>query len=151
MALLENPEPKEQEILRMFPYQHNEALLHTDTSILPDRKPAWASWNYRIPATPKSHVSVTYNMNMLQGLESNNTYCVSLNQSGGIDTSRIIRRIQYHHPVFQPGRAAAQAEHKKLIRRQGISFCGAYWGFGFHEDGVRSALSVCAAYDKGLN
>jgi predicted NAD/FAD-binding protein len=90
-------------------------------------------------------------MNMLQGLDSNKTYCVSLNQSTGIDQDKIIKRIQYHHPVFQPGRADAQANHNRLIRRDRISFCGAYWGYGFHEDGIKSALAVCSAYGKELN
>jgi predicted NAD/FAD-binding protein len=95
-------------------------------------------------------VSVTYNMNKLQGLESRRTYCVSLNQTHSIDPSRVIRRIDYEHPLFIPGRDQAQASHGAFIRRRGISYCGAYWGFGFHEDGVRSALAVCEAFDMSL-
>ncbi len=89
-------------------------------------------------------------MNMLQGLDSGETYCVSLNQSDRIEPSKIIRRIGYQHPLFTPGRDQAQAGHASLIRRRGISYCGAYWGYGFHEDGVRSALSVCDAFDMSL-
>jgi len=140
----------EREILAHFPYQVNEAVLHTDTRLLPERRTAWASWNYRIPARDVEHATVTYNMNMLQGLESHSTYCVSLNQSRNIDPSRVIRRIDYEHPLFTPGRDQAQASHATLIRRRGISYCGAYWGFGFHEDGVRSALAVGEAFDLSM-
>jgi predicted NAD/FAD-binding protein len=140
----------EREILRYFPYQANEAVLHTDTRVLPDRRKAWASWNYRLPAAQNDRVTVTYNMNMLQGLDSRKTYCVSLNQTHGIDPSTIIRRINYQHPLFIPGRDQAQASHAAMIRRRGISYCGAYWGYGFHEDGVRSALSVCASFNMSL-
>jgi len=150
LRLVEGMEAEERALLCQFPYQDNEAILHTDTAVLPDKQSAWASWNYRIPIAEKDHVSVTYNMNMLQGLQSDKTYCVSLNQSQGIDPARIIKRIHYHHPVFQPGRQAAQARHAEVIRRRGISYCGAYWGYGFHEDGVRSALAVCSAFGQGL-
>jgi predicted NAD/FAD-binding protein len=149
-ALVVDMDRDEREVLGHFPYQVNEAVLHTDTRLLPDRKPAWASWNYRIPAREEERVSVTYNMNMLQGLESRRTYCVSLNQTRNIDPSRVIRRIDYQHPLFTPGRDQAQASHGAFIRRRGISYCGAYWGFGFHEDGVRSALAVCEAFDMSL-
>jgi predicted NAD/FAD-binding protein len=148
--LVADMDSDEREILAHFPYQMNEAVLHTDTRLLPDRKLAWASWNYRIPAVEEESASVTYNMNMLQGLESSKTYCVSLNQSGNIDPSRVIRRIDYEHPLFTPGRDQAQASHGAFVRRRGISYCGAYWGFGFHEDGVRSALAVCEAFDMSL-
>ena len=140
----------EREVLSHFPYQVNEAVLHTDTTLLPDRRSAWASWNYRIPVLNEEHATVTYNMNMLQGIESPRTYCVSLNQTRNIDPSRVIRRIDYEHPLFTPGRDQAQARHGALIRRRGISYCGAYWGFGFHEDGVRSALAVGEAFEVSL-
>jgi predicted NAD/FAD-binding protein len=141
---------EERELLGHFPYQANEAVLHTDTRMLPSRRKAWGSWNYRIPAHEKDRVTVTYNMNMLQGLESRRTYCVSLNQTQNIDASTIIRKIRYEHPLFIPGRDQAQASHADLIRRRGISYCGAYWGYGFHEDGVRSALAVCESFDMSL-
>ena len=150
IRLLDASATDERDLLQLFPYQDNETVLHTDIAVLPDRREAWASWNYRIPATEQSHVSVTYNMNMLQGLDTDKTYCVSLNQTGSIDPARIIRKINYHHPLFQPGRQQEQAQHKKMIRHQGLSFCGAYWGYGFHEDGVKSALAVCAAFGVEL-
>lgn len=149
LALLEQAESDEQALLAQFPYTRNEAVLHTDTTLLPRARRAWASWNYRIPAAAQQHVTVTYNMNRLQGIESARTYCVSLNRPD-IAAGKIIRRIQYHHPRFSPGRAEAQARHRDFIRRRGISYCGAYWGFGFHEDGVRSALAVGQAFNKSL-
>jgi len=151
LRLVGDMQAEERALLCQFPYQDNEVILHTDTAVLPDRQSAWASWNYRIPNIEKDHVSVTYNMNMLQGLQSDKTYCVSLNQSQGIDPGKIIKRIPYHHPLFQPGRQSAQARHAELIRRDAISYCGAYWGYGFHEDGVRSALAVCSAFGQGLD
>ncbi|MGB0722588.1 MAG: NAD(P)/FAD-dependent oxidoreductase [Gammaproteobacteria bacterium] len=150
LALLEDPDADEREVLEHFPYQVNEAVLHTDTARLPDRPLAWASWNYRIPASPRDTVSVTYNMNMLQGLDSDKTYLVSLNQADAVDPHHVIRRITYEHPLFTPGRLQAQARHGEFIRRNGVSYCGAYWGYGFHEDGLRSGLAVAEAFDLGL-
>ncbi len=150
LRLVEDADGLEHDVLVRFPYQPNEVVLHTDTRLLPAQRDAWASWNYQIPARARENVTVTYNMNMLQGIESDRTYCVSLNLSSEIDTSKIIRRIRYDHPLFVPGRSLAQSHHGELIRRRGISYCGAYWGYGFHEDGVRSALNVCAAFDRDL-
>lgn len=151
LVLVEDADTDEREILGCFPYQSNEAVLHTDTRRLPARRAAWASWNYRVPREESGEVAVTYNMNMLQGLETSETYCVSLNPGAAVDPARVIRRIRYDHPLFTTGRAAAQARHAELLRRGGLSFCGAYWGFGFHEDGVKSALAVCAAFDLDLD
>ena len=89
-------------------------------------------------------------MNILQSLSSRKTYCISLNQDAPIDEERVLRRIDYQHPMFVPGRDAAQRNHGALIRHNRVSYCDAYWGYGFHEDGVRSALDVCAAFDLGL-
>ncbi|MFT5426309.1 MAG: putative NAD/FAD-binding protein [Gammaproteobacteria bacterium] len=150
LRLVDKPDKEERDLLSLFDYQDNEAILHTDINVLPKKKRTWASWNYRIPATESKHASVTYNMSMLQGIESDHTYNVSLNQTQGIDPDKIIKRINYHHPVFKPGRDSAQSQHHKMIRRRGISYCGAYWGYGFHEDGVRSAIAVGEAYDQVL-
>jgi len=150
MRLVAGADDREREILSMFPYRRNRVTLHTDTSVLPQRRKLWAAWNYRISSTPSRQTSVTYNMNILQSLPARRTYCVSLNQDAPVDESRVLRRIDYEHPVFVPGRDAAQRDHQALIRRDRVSYCGAYWGFGFHEDGVRSALNVCRAFDMGL-
>lgn len=150
MRIVQSGADRERGVLEMFPYRRNRVTLHTDTGVLPDRSNVWAAWNYRIPGSRSRHPSVTYNMNKLQNLTARRTYCISLNQDAPIDEARVLRRIDYHHPLFVPGRDAAQRDHQCLIRRDRISYCGAYWGYGFHEDGVRSALSVCEAFDMGL-
>lgn len=145
MRLVDRPDDTERQLLACFPYQKNIAVLHSDTRALPRRERAWASWNFSIPADPVDEVHVTYNMNLLQKLDTDTTWCVSLNPGERLDPARIHARIEYDHPMFTPGRSAAQARHAEVVRRRGISYCGAYWGFGFHEDGLRSALAVCEA------
>jgi predicted NAD/FAD-binding protein len=132
----------EREVLSAFPYGRNVALLHSDVSVLPRRRKAWASWNYRVGTDASSPPTVTYNMNLLQGIRSRHTYCVTLNDESQVTPSQILRRIEYHHPIFTTQRAAAQARHVELLGPNRTSFCGAYWGNGFHEDGVNSALAV---------
>ena len=139
----------EREVLGHFPYQRNEAVLHTDTSVLPRRRRAWACWNYHLAPDLERSAAVTYNMNLLQSLRSRHTFCVSLNETR-IDPDKVIQRMTYHHPVFRPGRSATQARQGELIGPNRSSFCGAYWGFGFHEDGVRSALAVARHFGKAL-
>ncbi|WP_339733462.1 FAD-dependent oxidoreductase [uncultured Gimesia sp.] len=135
----------ERELLSAFPYEANVAQLHTDTSVLPKTTRAWACWNYFMPRGSNQKATVTYNMNQLQGLQTKNTYCVTLNSEDRVDPDKVIRRINYAHPIFTTGRAAAQRRHSEVINQQHTSFCGAYWGNGFHEDGVSSALAVCKA------
>lgn len=148
LRMLADPSDAERDVLGAFPYQANEAILHTDTSVLPRARRAWGSWNYHVHAEDPDRVAVTYNMNMLQGLTSDEVYLVTLNHDHGIEPSRIIRRIQYHHPVFTTGRAAALARRHEIIDVNHTSFCGAWLGAGFHEDGARSALEVCDAIDR---
>lgn len=150
LALLEDPTPMEQRLLGAFPYQENVAVLHTDTRVLPRRRLAWAAWNYQIPAAPSASVMVTYNMNILQRLDTPTVFCVSLNPDDSIAPGTILRRITYHHPVFTEAREDAQRLHGAVIRRHRTSYCGAYWGYGFHEDGVASALAVCRAFGEDL-
>ena len=146
LALLAEAEEEERELLGTFPYQDNEVCLHTDTRVLPRTRRAWASWNYRIKKDVRSGTCVTYNMNKLQALESTQTFCVSLNQRKDLRPDSILYKEIVRHPLFVPGRDEAQARHAQMIRRRGLSYCGAYWGFGFHEDGVRSAALVCDAF-----
>lgn len=146
LSLVSGADEEEQEMLGAFPYQDNSVCLHTDSRVLPKSRRAWASWNYRVRDTSSTHTCVTYNMNKLQALDSTQTYCVSLNQDNDIDPDKILHSQVVRHPLFTPGRDAVQANHARLIRRSRLSYCGAYWGFGFHEDGVRSALAVCDAF-----
>lgn len=142
LKLLADPSPSEEQVLGTFDYQPNEAILHTDESLMPRRRRAWAAWNYHIPAHPQERVAVTYNMNILQGIEAPDTFCVTLNHEPGIQRDRIIQRIQYRHPVFTPESIAAQQRHAEINGAMRTYYCGAYWRNGFHEDGVVSALAA---------
>lgn len=147
LAMLGDPTPAEQDILAAMPYQDNEVVLHTDTTLLPRRKRAWASWNYRLDGRgSEERVSVTYDMNILQRLESDTTFCVTLNDSDSIDPAKVLGRYTYAHPQFTLAGQAAQARHSEIssVARR-THFCGAYWRNGFHEDGVWSALRVAQA------
>lgn len=147
LAMLSDASETEKAVLSAMPYQDNEVVLHTDTSLLPRRKRAWASWNYRLDQRDsEARVSVTYAMNILQRIESDTTFCVTLNDSASIDSSKVLGRYTYAHPQFTLGGQAAQARHAEISSRaHRTHFCGAYWRNGFHEDGVWSALRVAQA------
>lgn len=150
LALLADPLPLETEVLRAFPYQENEVVLHTDVSLLPKHPEAWASWNYLIPRDAGDRATLTYNMNILQTLAAPAVACVTVNDNGRIRKETVIQRFRYHHPLFTLEAPRYQARHHELIGKNRTSYCGAYWGFGFHEDGVRSALAVARAFGIGL-
>jgi len=150
LRLLAESSELERELLSAFPYQLNETVLHTDESLLPKRRRAWGSWNYRIRSDSSDAVAITYNMNMLQSISSRTQYCVTLNETDRIDPSKVIRRFRYHHPIFTLERDAAQARHEELVGNNRTSFCGAYWGYGFHEDGVRSGVRVAEHFGCSL-
>lgn len=150
LRLLAETSELERELLSAFPYQLNETVLHTDESLLPKRRRAWGSWNYRIRSDSSDAVAITYNMNMLQSISSRTQYCVTLNETDRIDPSKVIRRFRYHHPIFTLERDAAQARHEELVGNNRTSFCGAYWGYGFHEDGVRSGVRVAEHFGCSL-
>jgi predicted NAD/FAD-binding protein len=146
LALLADPSAAEREILGAIPYQANEAVLHTDASLLPRRRAAWASWNFHLGQRPPSRSTVTYWMNNLQRLRSERQYLLTLNRSEAIDPAKVLRRFHYDHPVYTAAGVAAQARHGEISGRGHTHYCGAYWGWGFHEDGVVSALRACAGF-----
>ncbi|UVM26517.1 NAD(P)/FAD-dependent oxidoreductase [Pseudomonas sp. B21-021] len=150
LRLLGNPDDKEREILGALPYADNEVVLHTDTRLLPTRKRAWASWNYRLGGAGHTQAAVTYDMNILQGIQSDTTFCVSLNQSAGISPSKVLARFTYAHPQFSLAAVAAQQRWAEIDGEQHTHYCGAYWANGFHEDGVVSALRVAASFGESL-
>ncbi|WP_192562383.1 NAD(P)/FAD-dependent oxidoreductase [Pseudomonas gozinkensis] len=150
LRLLGNPGNAEREILGALPYADNEVVLHTDTRLLPTRKLAWASWNYRLGGAGHTQAAVTYDMNILQGIQSDTTFCVSLNQSAGISPSKVLARFTYAHPQFSLAAVAAQRRWAELDGVQHTHYCGAYWANGFHEDGVVSALRVAASFGESL-
>jgi predicted NAD/FAD-binding protein len=151
LRMLTDPSETERELLGAFPYQPNEAVLHTDKSVLPRRPRAQASWNYRLPAEDPDRAAVTYDMNRLMSLDSDHRFFVTLNDASAIDPAKVLRTFQYHHPVYVAGRARAQRRHHELIGVNRTSFCGAYWGYGFHEDGVRSALRAASVFGGVLS
>ncbi len=151
LAMLADPTEAEKRVLGAMPYQENEAILHTDSSLLPRRRLAWASWNYHLLANGRGRVAVTYNMNILQSLTASRQFCVTLNRTEAIDPAKIIRRIVYHHPVYNARSIDAQKQHAAVNGVNNTYFCGAYWGYGFHEDGVNSALRVAKYFGKDLN
>ena len=142
LRMLADASDREHELLGAFPYQHNEAVLHTDTTLLPRRRRAWASWNYHLLGVPTGLPTVTYDMNRLQSLNSDTRFCVTLNRTEAIDPEKVIRTIPYAHPVYTRAGVAAQARHEEISGPRRTHFCGAYWGWGFHEDGVVSGLRV---------
>jgi len=150
LALLDDATPAEREVLGAIRYQNNEAILHTDESLMPMRRKAWAAWNYHIPRDSTCHVAVTYNMNILQGLTTASQYMVTLNNDRHIAPEDIIRRISYEHPVYSRGSVAAQQRQAELNVGRTF-FCGAYWRSGFHEDGVVSALNALAHFEERLS
>jgi uncharacterized protein len=145
LAILADASRSEREILGAIPYQQNEAVLHTDAAMLPQRRRAWASWNYHLLGRAGRGATVTYHLNRLQALESRQQFCVTLNLSDRIDPARILHRVGYSHPVYTPAGADAQRRLTEISGRGRTHFCGAYWGWGFHEDGVTSGLRVAEA------
>jgi predicted NAD/FAD-binding protein len=148
LRLLTDPTVAEREVLGAIPYQRNEAVLHTDTRLLPRRRLAWACWNYHSLPDHAGPLALTYNMNMLQNIDAPQTLLVTLNRSDVIDPARVILRASYDHPVFTPESVAAQARHRELDGVLGTYYCGAWWRNGFHEDGVASALAALAHFGQ---
>lgn len=156
LAMLTDPSQDETEILAPMAYQNNEVVLHTDINVLPKRKAAWASWNYRLDGENELDIaqrpaSVTYNMNILQCLPKDApTFCVTLNQTDLIDESKILRKFNYAHPVFNDASMKSQAKKSLINGKRHTYYAGAYWHNGFHEDGVRSAVDVCNLFGIAL-
>ena len=150
LALLRDPTDAEREVLGAIPYQENRTTLHTDTRQLPVRRRLWAAWNYRIPREEAGRAALTYDMNILQTLAAPEEFCVTLNRAEALDRARVLGEWTYHHPVYTPAAPAAQARHAEVSGANRTHYCGAYWGYGFHEDGVRSALAACRWFGAGL-
>ena len=150
LRLLENASQDEINILGDIQYQKNTATIHTDINILPNREKAWSSWNYL--STKKSNkVILTYNMNILQSLKSKDVFCVTINDPGLINNNKIIKTINYSHPLFSESSIKAQSKKNLINGKNNTFFSGAYWGYGFHEDGVNSALDVCNHFNMSLD
>ena len=150
LSMLADPTDTERAVLSAIPYQENLTVLHTDSSMMPRHRSCWAGWNSFIPKESRHAVMLTYNMNILQSLQAPLDFCVTLNQEYIIDPGKIIQKTTYHHPVYTSRGRAAQKRFREISGKNRIHFCGAYWGYGFHEDGVKSALAVCESFGKSL-
>lgn len=154
LALLGDATHNEKNVLGDIAYRNNDVVLHTDERLLPKNKKTWSSWNYSIPGAA-THDDVppvlTYNMNILQGLDAPCTFCVTLNNTDHIDPQKIIGRYQYAHPVFSLPAIAAQQRWADINGQKNTWFCGAYWANGFHEDGVKSAVRVAEKFGTTLS
>ena len=146
LALLGDADALEREVLGAMPYQRNEVVLHTDRKLLPRNPKAWAAWNAFVPADRAAECSVSYCMNLLQGLDSPEPFVVTLNRTAAIDPAKVIARMTYHHPIYTHASVAAQSRQDDINGRRRTWFAGAYWGFGFHEDGMRAGVEAA----KGL-
>lgn len=150
LKMLRDASDLEREILSAMSYRDNDVVLHTDESMLPVNRRAWASWNYEIGSDTNSLPTLTYDMNRLQGISSNRRYLVSLNSTSKIAPDRILGRYSYAHPVYTAAGIAAQRRHGEISGHRRTHYCGAYWGYGFHEDGVKSALAVAKSFGAGI-
>jgi predicted NAD/FAD-binding protein len=148
LPMLADASAEERELLQAFPYQRNVATLHTDTSVLPQRPLARAAWNYHLRVQAHQGCAVTYDMNVLQSLETRRRYLVSLNLEDRIDAAQTLATFEYDHPVYTPAGVAAQKRHAEISGVRRTFYCGAYWRYGFHEDGVVSGLTVAEQFDR---
>ena len=148
LKLLSDPTREENEILGAIGYQANEATLHTDARMMPKRPLAWAAWNYHLPAQRHDRVTVTYNMNILQSLNAPVQFMVTLNRSADVDPRKVLGSYLYHHPVYTQEAVAAQGRRHEINGVRRTYYCGAYWSYGFHEDGVKSALASVADFRR---
>jgi predicted NAD/FAD-binding protein len=145
LALLADPSDAEREVLGALRYQTNDTVLHTDARLLPKRRKAWAAWNAYIPPEPGAHCTVSYCMNLLQSLDAPEPLVVTLNRTQDIDPAKIIARMSYAHPLQDHASVAAQARRAEINGVARTWYAGAYWGYGFHEDGLRSGVEVARA------
>jgi uncharacterized protein len=149
LRLLADPSRSEQEVLGAIEYQANMAVLHTDATFMPQMRSAWAAWNALVAREPARVCTVSYSMNLLQGIESEDPLIVTLNPTRAVDPRRILRQISYHHPLYSHEAVAAQGRKAEIQGQRRSWFAGAYWGWGFHEDGLRSAVEVAEAIQHG--
>lgn len=145
LALLADASDAEHAVLGAIDYQNNDVVLHTDARLLPRRKNAWAAWNAHVAGDRSAACSVSYCMNVLQSIQSPEPFVVSLNRDDAIDPQRVIARMSYQHPVYSHATIAAQRQRDRINGQNRTWYCGAYWGFGFHEDGLRSGVEVANA------
>jgi predicted NAD/FAD-binding protein len=141
LRLLKDATPTERSVLANFRTSSNHTVLHTDSRLLPRRPSARASWNYHVGGASQA-ATLTYHMNRLQGLTTREDYCVTLNSTDVLDERRILREMDYNHPLYTSDAVRAQTRWSEISGKNHTHFCGAYWFYGFHEDGLNSAIRV---------
>jgi len=149
LAMVADASKAEKETLGALGYQDNSVILHTDERLMPANRRAWAAWNYHRPTGGSDRVTMTYLLNRLQGFDELAPVMVTLNRDEEIEPSKVLRRFEYAHPVLDAAAVKAQERHAEISGSGSLSFCGAYWGSGFHEDGLQSAVAVCRALGVG--
>ena len=142
LAMLADATAPEREILGAIPFQDNDTVLHTDIALLPQSRRAWAAWNYHRFQSDAREVSVTYHMSLLQKLATPRPLLVTLNATDRINPDSVLRRIRYQHPVYSTASVRARERWGEISGHNRTHYCGAYWGYGFHEDGVLSGKAV---------
>ena len=147
LEILKKPTNDELEILGALPYQKNEIILHTDSSVMPQKKLSWAAWNYNIDSPDNSPITLTYNMNILQNIKTKDALLVTLNPKQPLSKDKVIKKLQYTHPKFSKESVSAQLKNKIISGKNRTFYSGAYWGKGFHEDGVKSAYEAVKIFE----
>ena len=150
LKLIIDPSAQEKEVLSSIPYSKNEVTLHTDESIMPNNKLTWAAWNYNIDSTNDMPIALTYNMNILQNLKTQQTILVTLNDNGNINPEKVLKKINYDHPLFSLRSVKAQKSYNIISGVNRTGYAGAYWGNGFHEDGISSAYNAIKFFKKSI-
>ena len=150
LKLIIDPSAQEKEVLSSIPYSKNEVTLHTDESIMPNNKLTWAAWNYNIDSTNDMPIALTYNMNILQNLKTQQTILVTLNDNGNINPEKVLKKINYDHPLFSLRSVEAQKNYGIISGVNRTGYAGAYWGNGFHEDGISSAYNAIKFFKEAI-
>ncbi len=147
LSLITDPTPEEKSILANFKYKNNIAIIHTDESLMPKNKKAWSSWNSSVNKENTSETSITYWLNLLQNLKTNKNIFLSLNPFLKIDPKKIISRVKFTHPYYDKEALENQNRLKNIQNKKNLLFCGSYFGYGFHEDGIKSSLEMIKSFN----
>ena len=147
LSLITDPTPEEKSILANFKYKNNIATIHTDESLMPKNKKAWSSWNSSVNKDNTSETSITYWLNLLQNLKTNKNIFLSLNPFLKIDQKKIISKVKFTHPYYDKEALENQNRLKNIQNKKNLLFCGSYFGYGFHEDGIKSSLEMIKSFN----
>ena len=147
LSLITDPTPEEKSILANFKYKNNIAIIHTDETLMPKNKKAWSSWNSSVNKENTSETSITYWLNLLQNLKTNKNIFLSLNPFLKVDPKKIISKVKFTHPYYDKEALENQNRLKNIQNKKNLLFCGSYFGYGFHEDGIKSSLEMIKSFN----